>query len=197
MENTKATIPTKALVYGFAVLGVLLAVAAVFNLFSTYTPIADLNASMDTQIKAITDLPADQKHVQFDRLRALQEKALAKKPSEPYGWARLSYLRTVLGDDAKDAFAALRMSDLVSPYEVQQLPERAVAWVNFHAVENKDEKDYQDTLWQKAFTVAPDATWTIALSFNMTKAVGEAIARKDPGLAEGWHGRMADAGMPY
>jgi hypothetical protein len=197
MANTKATIRTRLAVFGFVAIGYILAMCAGVNVFGTFTPIENRNEQIDVRLQAAITMPGDQKTAEFQTLKNMQEKALTSKPSEPYGWARLSYLRHVTGDDDKSAFAALRMSDLVSPFEVQQLPERAAAWMKFSNVENEQQRDYQDTLWRKAFTLADDTTWALAQRLNITKYVGEALARKNSDAADGWHSRMREANIPF
>ena len=61
--------------------------------------------------------------------------------------------------NAQEALAALRMSDLVSPYEALELPERALMWLHFRATETPDEQEYQTVLWQRAFNVCSSETW--------------------------------------
>lgn len=201
MENTKATTRTsraiRIKVLGIGALGLILAVCAAINLFGTFTPAGDLSRLINDRLQVTVVLPNNLKPIEYHALLSLQEQALASKPSEPYGWARLSYLRSVTGGSDQDAFAALRMSDTVSPFETQQLPSRAIAWMKFKPVQNAAEQDYQDMLWQKAFARSPDETWNMARQLGLTNEVGKAIARKNPGLAAGWYGRMRAAGMAY
>ena len=192
MANIKATTRTKAIGWAFAAYGLLLGVCALINLFDTFTPLTAMNASIDTRLQAVSSLRNDQKSLEYGKLLHMQEKTLLGKPSEPYAWARLSYLRNVTGEGDAPAFAALKMSDLVSPYEAEQLPERAVAWSKFANVQNKEEREYQDELWQKAFTVSGDATWDLAAQLGLTKMVGDLFARKNHDLADGWRDRVAN-----
>jgi hypothetical protein len=194
MGNTKATTRTSRAI-GIGILGAVLAVSAAVNLFGTLTPAATLNARISARLLASAALPENLKPIEFALLKQIQEQALAAKPPEPFGWARLSYLRTKTGSSDADAFAALRMSDTVSPFETQQLPERAVTWGRFKSVQTPAEQDYQDTLWQKAFTLATDETWDFAVHLGITPEVGRALARKNSDLASGWYGRMSDAGI--
>lgn len=197
MENTSPTTKTKIARGIFAAYGVLLVLSASVNLLGTFTPVAHLNARIDEKLHAA----ARQKGVEstatdYVKLLSQQEQALSEGPSEPYGWARLSYLRAVANKGDKEAFAALKMADLVSPYEVDQLPERAVSWAKYSNVQTKAEQDYDDTLWQKAATLAWNPSWDMAKKLGITKVVGDALARKDKKLAEGWRGRMAEEGIP-
>ncbi|MDP9127628.1 MAG: hypothetical protein M3N08_05145 [Pseudomonadota bacterium] len=127
----------------------------------------------------------------FQELQGQQERDLAKKPSEPYGWARLAYLRYQTSNDERAAFAALRMSDFTSPYEAPQLPERAYMWMRFRNVESADQKAYQDVLWQKAFSMERDATWRTARQNNIDNEVGQSLKRTDPALYAEWQEREA------
>lgn len=195
MENTKATIKTSVLAFVFLLYSVLLCVSAEVNLFCSYTAMTDQDRLIDRQVQAAAQLPDDQKLRSFSQLLRMQEKALSGKPSSPYGWARLSYLRVMTGQGDREAFAALRMSDLVSPYEPLQLPERAVTWLKFKNVETDEERQYQNTLWQKAYATVPDATWKTAQEYGITKYVGQALAHEDKDLGDGWRDRMVAAGM--
>ncbi|HEU0117047.1 MAG TPA: hypothetical protein VFR09_00310 [Alphaproteobacteria bacterium] len=198
MANTKATTATKAtyspLALALGALGVILALFALTNLFSSYTPIADLNNRIDDELKVAVNLDPAQRIPLFNEMKELQENALRAKPSEPYGWARLSYLRETTDNDQKEAFAALQMSDFVSPWEAAQLPERAFNWRHFRGIETKQQQDYQDALWQKAATVSFDPTWDLAVHQRIVGEVKDALTRKDLNLAESWKGKMADTG---
>lgn len=195
MENTKATTKTKAVCVALASCGVLLAVCGAINIFGTFTEAAKTNERIDARMHAATTLSDKERIAEFNELLDLQKETLRVRPSEPFGWARLAYFRAMTGLGKEEAFAALRMSDFVSPYEVQQLPERAVDWLRYSDVETKEEQAYQDTLWQKAFTVAEKPTWDLALQLGITKLVAASLARRDKKLAEGWRGRMSEAGL--
>jgi hypothetical protein len=186
--NTKTTTPTNSWAVAAGLFGVLLAIFSCTNLFSTLTPLADLNAKIVDQLAGISALPIDDRIKSLDDLRQEQERALAGKPSEPFAWARLSYMRLATGDRAQDAFAALAMSNLVSPDEPRQLPERALMWRQLHAVEDQNAQAYQVTLWQKAFRMEPDVTWQTAVQRGITAEVGQALAG-DPQLSAEWKAR--------
>jgi hypothetical protein len=191
MASTAATIKTRLAGVLFLTLGCCLAALAVVGLFGTFTPVADSNAQIDARLQVLAgkaDNPAE-----LQNLLHLQEEALAAKPSEPYGWARLSYLRWMTGAESRDAFAALRMSDFVSPFEPRQLPERAVAWLRFRQVETLEERLYQDTLWQKAVALWDDETWALTSRLEITDYVGKALDHKDKDLAKAWRERIDDA----
>jgi hypothetical protein len=135
-------------------------------------------------------LPVDLRLQLLTRLRGEQENTLAGKPAEPFAWARLAWLRLATGGDHADAFAALRLSDLISPGEPRQLPERALMWWQFRDVEDKDQQDYQTALWQKAFRLQPDHAWQIAAQNGIADEVGDALkSGDDPELYEEWKAR--------
>jgi hypothetical protein len=174
---------------------IVLAFFAAINLFWSMAPVSVSNDHIDEELNKAESMPVASRLSLFTDLRVQQEKALSRKPGEPYGWSRLAYLRLATEGNQKAAFDALRMSDLVSPYEAPQLPERAVMWHKFANIESKDELAYQDTLWQKAFRLEDDATWAIAKRDNIVKEVGDALARKDPALADQWKAREASEGI--
>jgi hypothetical protein len=192
MASTGTTTKIRA---GLAALAVFLGVSAAVNLCCTWTPVSKANTEIDGLLHALAAMSETENAEPYQDLLQRQEQALAAKPSEPYAWARLSYLRQKTGAGDRSAFEALRMADIVSPFEIQQLPERAVSWLKFREVENAGERAYQDALWQKSFSVASEMTWNLALHLGLIKYVGEALARKDKDLAEDWQLRMRDADM--
>jgi len=171
---------------------VMLAFFSAINLFWAITPVATRNEYIYNELDKAVNLPVPARLALFSDLREQQEKALARKPGDPYGWARLAYLRIATQGNLKSAFEALRMSDLVSPYEAPQLPERAAMWHKFTSVETKDQLSYQDTLWQKAYSMKPDTTWETAKREGIIKEAGESLMRKDPALYEEWKNRAAN-----
>ena len=178
MANTNRTIQTDKALIEIITLGVLLAFFSAINLFATVTPVANNNEKIYQELEQSTSLPMAARLAEFSDLLKRQEKALSRNPSEPYGWTRLSYLRLTTQGNEQGAFDALRMSDLVSPFEDPQLVERALMWRKFKDVENKDEQDYQDTLWVKAFTMHPQATWDAGNKEGILREIGESIQRK-------------------
>jgi hypothetical protein len=191
MANTKLTIPTEKACIDIAMLCVVLVFFSAINLFWAITPIATRNEYIYSQLDKAVNLPVPARLALFSSLREQQEKALARKPGDPYGWARLAYLRITTEGNLKSAFDALRMSDLVSPYEAPQLPERAAMWHKFASIETREQLSYQDTLWQKAYNLKPDTTWETAKREGITKEAGESLMRKDPALYEAWKNREA------
>jgi len=173
----------------FIVMGTILAVFSLISLTGKTTPYADLNDQIAASIANAGDLPTDERVELLGHLRQAQENALAGKPAEPFAWARLAWLRLATGSDHANAFAALRLSDLISPYSPRQLPERAIMWRQFHSVENPDEQSYQATLWQNAYRLQPEATWNIAARNGLSDEAGEAIKSRDPQLFEEWKAR--------
>lgn len=192
MANTRAIIRTRAIRYELGVLYAALAFCSLLNLFLTLTPVAKSNAKIDERLQKSDSVPANDRPGLYASLLAEQEKNLAREPSEPYGWARLAYLRMATAPrDRASAFDALRISDLVSPYEAIQLPERAVMWHMFRSVENPDQQAYQDVLWARAYGTQPDATWTSAAHNNLDTEVGASLKKSSPTLYEEWKGREA------
>ncbi|MDR3450381.1 MAG: hypothetical protein P4M15_11670 [Alphaproteobacteria bacterium] len=189
-ETTKA-----AAKVAFGAAGAILAVIAAINLFSTFTPVAARNEKIYADLDGAQNLPPAKRLDTYNALAYAQAKALAQKPSEPYGWARLSYLRLAEGSDKQTAFAALRMSDLVSPYEAPQLPERAYTWRSFHDVETPAQQAYQDELWAKAYILEPGDTWEMAIQHGIAKEVAESLAARDMTLYGDWKIHMAEAGI--
>ena len=186
MANTNPTTQTDKALVEIITIGVVLAFFAAINLFSTVTPVANNNEQIYQELQRSFNMPLDARLTQFSDLMKRQEKALSRNPSEPYGWTRLSYLRQTTTGNEKEAFEALRMSDLVSPYEAPQLVERALMWRKFHSVEDKDQQDYQDTLWVKAFTMHPQETWNAANKEGILNDVGQAIQRRSAILYAEW-----------
>src|ERR1700722_12192934 len=147
--------PTEKIRLDYAVLGLVLGFFAIVNMFGTMTPIAASNEYIYRTLDKAVSLPANERLTVLSTLLKLQEKALTRRPSEPSAWSRLSYLRLSTEGNQHEAFEALRMSDLVSPYEAPQLPERAVMWRIFSSVETPEQQAYADTLWQKAYSLVP------------------------------------------
>jgi hypothetical protein len=198
MVNTKTTTRIRLWQPATALLAVLFAYFAYTNLVSTATPLARVNEQIIANIGGAGALPTAERLKALSLLRMQQEFSLAGKPSEPFSWAYLSYLRSATQGDAPDAFAALRMSDLVSPEEPRQLPERALMWGQLKSVETADEQVYQSILWQKAFRMQRNATWKLAVQHHLVPDVALALKQGDTGLYEEWKARMevAAAGLP-
>jgi len=188
---TKIITRIKPWPFAIAVFGVALALFSFINLGSTITPLAGLNEQIVDDLTRSASLPGDEHLKLLAELRQRQEQALAGKPAEPFAWARLAYLRLATEGNAEDAFAALRLSDLVSPDEPRQLPERALMWRQLRAAEDEDQQAYQAVLWQKAFRLQRDATWKLAAQHGITAEIGQAL-RDDPALSEEWKAYEAE-----
>jgi len=191
MATTKATIQTKLARGAVACISLTAAVLACVNLFSTMTPVAAENERIDQRLQAALDLPLAPRLALFSDLRQDQEDMLMKKPADPYGWSRLSYLRMATEGNARMAFSALLMSDLVSPYEAPQLSERAMMWRGFRGVETPDQKAYQDVLWTRAYNADRETTWATASHAGIVDEVSVALQHKDPEMAAEWKAREA------
>jgi hypothetical protein len=165
---------------------------AVANLVMTLTPAAEADALIDTEFQDAQALPAGAKINAFKELRDDQAWTLAQRPSDPYGWARLAYLRLATTGDMKSALEALAMSDFVSPYEGPQLPERAVMWYRFRSVETPEQQAYQDALWHKAAIMADDMTWQMAVQNKLVDQAIASLQKTDPTLSREWQGRKAN-----
>jgi hypothetical protein len=158
MTNTKAITPIKPLAFcGF--LSVVLIVLGSANIFYTVRPFAERNHQIEENFNRASVLPSTERIVAEKILLSEQENVLARIPSEPFAWARLAFMREDVLDDKKSAFAALRMSNLVSPNEPRQKLERALMWYEFNSVEDKSEKAYQTNLWEKVIAMPNDKTW--------------------------------------
>jgi hypothetical protein len=164
----------------------MLACFASVNLFATPTPTGQLNDHIAAEMSRSDTLDFRPRLELLGQLRPLQEEALKRKPADPLAWGRLATLRLVTQGDMPDAFAALRLSDLVSPGEPEQLPRRAWMWRQLRSVETPDQQAYQDQLWQKAFSADDGATWTLAVTMNLVDEVGAALQRTDATLYEKW-----------
>ncbi len=187
--------PSRPWPLAIALLSIVMAVLALFNLCLTMTPHADLNARIVDDLGRAPQLMSDDRVKLLHKLLKDQEYALGGKPSEPFAWARLAYLRLATGQDARNAFAALQMSDLVSPDEPRQLPERALMWRQMRGVEDDTAKAYQAELWEKSFRIQPDITWQLAAKNGISAEVGQALAR-DPDLQEEWKARAPESSTP-
>jgi len=190
--NTKTTTPTESWPLILLLYGAVLASLSLINLFSSITPLDQLNERIVNTLAQVMTLPADQRLAALDNLRQQQEYALTGDPAEPFAWARLAYLRISTQGKTQDAFAALRLSDLVSPGEPRQLPERALMWRQLRAVEDDNARAYQTILWQKAFRLQRDVVWQIAQQHGFTAEVGE-VLKGDPELYEEWKAYEAQA----
>jgi hypothetical protein len=191
MANIKTITPIRPQLAAWAALCGMLSCFAAVNLFASATPTATLNDSIVAGMSEADGLPLRQRIDLLNKLREPQEQALVRRPADPLGWGRLAYIRLIAQGDMPDAFAALRMSDMVSPGEPEQLPQRAWMWQKLRPVETKDQQDYQDDLWRKAYDANRDETWKLALQMNMVNDVGGSLQRSDPALYEEWKDRMA------
>ncbi|MER2519251.1 MAG: hypothetical protein ABTQ34_01010 [Bdellovibrionales bacterium] len=200
-----ASVSTRKIVY--AVLGTWLVMAASVNLLGTFTPTARKNEDMIRNVQIVAShlvqlpvlLPTESRTIDpaiWDSLKKIQESALKRSPADPYAWSRLSWLRRKAGDSEQDAFAALRMSDLVSPYEAPQLAERAVTWRSFRNVQTLEQQRYQVALWNKAFMLDDQETLRMAVQNKLTDEVGKALASVNPAAAEDWKSRLNQVQIP-
>ncbi len=196
MTTIRATIPTDPRRCWFLALGILLAAFALVNLFLTLTPAARLNEQIDRRLLETADLSGAERLERLNELKDKQDMALSHKPADPYAWSRLSWLRMETDKDQKAAFAALRMSDLVSPWEAPQLPERAMMWRKYRNAQTPEQKAYQDELWQKAFSLRHRDTDDLARINGMRDDVGDALKRRDPALYEEWKALKAGTSKP-
>ncbi len=190
MVNTRATTQTNALRCGFGALYALLAMLSLLNVFFTLTPVDKSNTAIDDRLERIGFVPAAARPSLFIALIPEQIKNLEHKPSEPYGWSRLAWMYYMLGN-MKSALPALQMSDLVSPYEAQQLPERAFMWHRLRSVENADQLTYQPALWLKAYSMGRNATWKLAMQNGLEKEIGASLKITAPPLYEEWKALQA------
>jgi hypothetical protein len=185
MGSTKGIIQTKHLRYGLGIAYAILGLCAVLNLFFTLTPAAKSNALLDDQIQAWANDGIPAPDIAATEA-AQQERNLTRIPSDPFSWARLTRLRLAAKENPKAAFEALRMADLVSPYESAQLPERAVMWRQFRNYETPEQRLYQDTLWVRSYGMQRDLTWDYALRSGLSREAGDALHHNNPALYEEW-----------
>ena len=155
MANTETIIRIYDARYGVMVLGAALALFATLNLTSTMTSVERSNASIDSLFETALNIPHNNKMELFQKLRDDQAANLARMPSYLMAGAIFSILRYVTTGDPKAAFAALYMSDFVSPYERPELPERAVMWYRFRNVENAEQKAYQGDIVAESLSDGP------------------------------------------
>jgi hypothetical protein len=196
MANTKTTTPIKLNILGWAALGGMLSCFAASNLFGTSTPAGRLNEFIIAEMARSDQLAFRPRLELLATLRPLQEEALKHKPSDPLAWDRLATLRLITQGDMQDAFVALRMSDLLSPGEPEQLPRRAWMWQKLRSVETPDQQAYQDVLWRKAFWANRDATWKLANEMHIVNDVAASLKRTDDSLYGEWEARINDAANP-
>lgn len=200
-----ASVSTRQIV--FAVLGTWLVLAASVNLLGTFTPTARKNEAMIRNVQIVASriaphpvsLAGESQIIDpevWATLKQIQESALKRNPADPYAWSRLSWLRRKSGDGEQAAFAALRMSDLVSPYEAPQLAERAAAWRSFSNVQTPEQQQYLTALWNKAFRLDDQETLRTAVANKLTDEVGKALASADPLAAEDWKERLKSIQAP-
>src|ERR1043166_689555 len=172
--------------FGMAAFACVLAAFACANLLSLPVTADALNIRAQKGLEEAAASPPGDRAEAFKGPLALQEEALAREPADPYAWARLSYLRMVTGADAKSAFDALRLSDLVSPNDPRQLPERAMMWREYKAVQTPDQQAYQATLWEKAWLAQRKETYERAADKKISAEVGDSLKKSDPALYEEW-----------
>src|SRR4051812_37622608 len=99
MQNRLKSWPVTLLLLGLA-----MGTFSFVNLLGKPEPLARLNEQIITGLASAAALPAAERMKLLIGLRGKQEKALAGKPSEPFAWARLAYLRMVTGTEKKGAF---------------------------------------------------------------------------------------------
>jgi len=173
-----------------ALCGTLACFAAVDTL-ATPTPGGTLDAQIIAGMASSDALPFTPRIQLLGKLRTEQEEALKLKPSDPLAWERLAYLRLVTQGDMPDAFAALRLSAILSPGEPEELPRRAWLWYRLRSVETASQRAAQDKLWTKAFSTDRDATWKLAVAMHIVPVVGAALQRTDAELYDEWQARIA------
>jgi hypothetical protein len=190
MAITKTTTATnQPLALGLGIFAAALLAMAGVNLFCTFQPMDKRNDKVDAAVVASDKTPFKDRIAQFAVLREEQEKILAKKPTEPFAWARLALLRKSTQNDAKGAMQALRMADMVSPFDPQQTAPRAEMWRNLRSFQTDEEKAYQVTLWQKAAAQNGKQTWDIAVKNSWVKEIEEALTASSnphPELLKMW-----------
>lgn len=191
MANTKTTIRIRFPRWCAALLGIAVFAFAVGNLLMTLTSAADTTARVDAEFQEAQALPLAARVEAYRELRDEQAWALAQRPSDPYAWARLSYLRMATGDSMKSAFDALALSDFVSPYEAPQLPERAVMWYRFRTVETPEQQAYQDTLWLKAASLKGEEAWQQAVRNKLLDQAIASLQKTDMQLYYQWMDQKA------
>lgn len=196
MANTATTTPINLRIVGLGALASLLVFFSLANIFATLTPVKRLNDRIAEAIPAADAQEPAARLQSLTELRRQQEWALARKPADPFAWARLAYLRLATLNDPRAAFAALQMSDIISPGEPRALPERAVFWWQLRDVETAEQRDYQATLWAKAFSLNRDLTWKTARQYGLVKEAGEALQKSAPDLYEEWKERVQSQPKP-
>jgi hypothetical protein len=188
MTNTKAITPIKPLAFcGF--LSVVLIVLGSANIFYTVRPFAERNHQIEESFNRASVLPSAERIVAEKILLSEQENVLARIPSEPFAWTRLAFMREDVLDDKKSAFAALRMSNLVSPNEPRQKIERALMWYEFNSVEDESEQAYQTSLWEKVIAMPNDKTWQDQKHRGLVEKAKDILLTTRPDLYNQLNGR--------
>jgi hypothetical protein len=169
--------PTRRRIACVCLAGALGAFACI-NLFASFTPVRDHNVAITQRFIASLSAPQPD---QWKTLLTEQTALLASEPAEPFAWARLAYLRRTVENDNRTAFAALRMSDLVSSHQPRQMLERAMMWHELRGVQNVQERGYQAVLWARAFRQDREATLAAARSAWAIRDVRNAVkAYREP-----------------
>lgn len=172
----------------------MLVAIAYVNLSVDMRPVAQANEALVQQLQKAQALPLPKRIDAWDRLRTAQGQLLAQEPADPFGWARLAYLRHMTQGNGAEAFKALRFSDMLSPHEPRQLPERAAMWRDFSSVQDDAERAYQQTLWRRAFAMQREATWALAVKRNLVAEVSDALRAEDAMLYQEWLNRIKKQG---
>ncbi len=175
MTVTGVTIQTKPIA-AIVFMAVIMAAFATINLVFTPTPFAERDRRIEEAFIQSLSLPDNARRAAQSGLLEQEQNVLSRIPSEPFAWARLAYLQQTVQGDEKAAFAALRMSDLVSPNEPRQKMERALMWYDLRSVETAEQQAYQVRLWQKVIAMPNTSTWD-DLKQNGLVARAESILR--------------------
>lgn len=193
MANTKTITRTKSERFEYGVrAGCALAAVSLFALSIAF--ICSRLSWIDDG-NAVIEHALNNNHVDRTNAAALadqQSEILARDPSDIFAWGRLAWLRLV-ANDRRGAFEALRVSDMLSPMESTQLPERAAMWRSLRDVETPGQQDYQDKLWFKAYSLNREETWRIAVAHGWQEEISAALARYSPSHHQEWLERMRAA----
>jgi hypothetical protein len=170
----------------FAAGGFLLVVFAVTALCFGLTPLADQNAVIAKNLMQSDALEKASRQVEQVDLLKKQVENLKQNPAEPFAWARLAYLRFTAERRPRAAFAALKMSDMVSPHEPRQLVERAFMWHDLRQMQGEAERAYQTELWVRAFDEQRGLMIQTAYKRGLIKEVAAAFRTVDEDLYRDW-----------
>lgn len=169
-------------------LAVVLLLCAGINLFADFRSSLRANDVLALQLNQSDALNFADKMARYGSLLAHQQALLAQNPIDPYGWARLSYLRKTYLGDRQGAFEALRQANMLAGAERLGLLERVLMWHGFADLHNDDDRAREEQMWRLAYKQGWFATAAAARTHGLGDVLERAV-QKDPALLENWEKR--------